>query len=92
MVTILQVPRTDQKISSSIRQIVITTQLTSEFIFSFSRSAVVLLRGHSEVEDVILRGDGDPGHDGALGSPVPGHSAAREHEGLLGVEGRGGEG
>ena len=89
-----QVPRTDQKISLSIRQIVVMIQLTSEFIFSFSRSTIVLLRSDSEVKHVIIRGDGDPGHDGPLGSPVPA-GAAREHEGLLvvlGVQGRGGEG
>ena len=86
-------PRTDQKISLSIRQIVVMIQLTSEFIFSFSRSTIVLLRSHSEVKHVIIRRDGDPGHDGSLGPPVPA-GAAREHERLVvvkGVQGRSGE-
>ena len=87
-------PRTDQKISLSIRQIVVMIQLTSEFIFSFSRSTIVLLRSDSEVKHVIIRRDGDPGHDGSLGPPVPA-GAAGEHEGLVvvqGVQGRSGEG
>ena len=79
-------PGTDQKISLSIRQIVVMIQLTSEFIFSFSRSTIVLLRSHSEVKHVIIRRDGHPGHYGPLGPPVPA-GAAGEHEGLLVVQG-----
>ena len=87
-------PRTDQKISLSIRQIVVMIQLTSEFIFSFSRATIVLLRGDSGGKHVSIRRDGAPGHDGSLGPPVPA-GAAREHQGLLvaqSVEGRRGEG